>query len=633
MIRKTNIKHFMNRFLKILFINTLFMLMVCLVQQSGLSADEGKVITGSSDFEFFYLEDAENRLTVNNILLPENQSRFIKTEKNFFHFNHRQSWHWIRIHPAKDTDLQNLLLEISEAKLESVNFYFKDAKGNWQVFIDGYSAPRTKKFKQHYFPVFPLSLNQPGSDFYLQVKGNLQPVPVRIMKQDSFEEHHLAKNTVYGIYIGFILFIIVNNLILGMLTKSAVYLIYVVAVIGYGINSLLISGYSRMITDIDCLRALSLNSAVNLCVMIWYAKRFLGISVREKTGKYLLFMIFLNICVGVMTLMFPPSYAFFIIQWLSLYNLFSLAFAALISIRKKRKFTHLYLYAVSAFTFFGVLEVLYINTGSPSYFFVSHVEWSWFSEVSILAYALNRKLEYDKTQLEIHNRKVQSENLHIITKQNEILEKKVRERTEELLHQNARLKSAEEKLNQNIKELMNAQETVAVTLAQNEAVTAALNNSAIVSLADLDGNIIKVNSMFCSVSGYSEEELIGKNHRIVNSGFHSREFWSDMWRTVTSGTVWRSEVCNRTKAGELYWVDTVINPVYDKNDKIIQYISIRSLMTERKKQNRSFSRRSSTRIRFLLQFLILFLSSIRMEDFWSTGPGEVQIFLFRWKSL
>lgn len=569
--------------LKVIFRTALIMLAGHMLLQKGLSAQERKNVSLNPGFQLFYLEDKENRLTVSEIQKLENQSEFIRTEKDFFHFNHSQSWHWIKIHPEKNADINDLLLEISEAKLEYVNFYFKDSGGNWQVLSDGYSVPLAKKFKKHYFPVFPLIRHTPESDFYLQIRGNLQPIPVKIVKKSSFEERHLAKNIVYGVYIGFIVFIIVNNYILGILTKNSMYLIYVFAVIGYGINSLLISGYSKMITDIDCLRALTLNSVLNLCVMIWYAKRFLSISVREKSGKYLILMIFLNIAAGAASLLLSSSYAFLTVQGLSLFNLFSLTFAALVSIRKKKKFAHLYLFAISAFTVFGILEVLYINTGFPSYFFVSHVEWSWFSEVSILAYALNRKLEHEKSLLEMYNRRVESENLHIITKQNEILEKMVQQRTEELLQQNAKLKSAEEKLNQNIKELTDAQETVAVTLAQNEAVTAALNNSTIVSIADLKGKIIKVNQMFCAVSGYKEEELLGKNHRIVNSGFHSREFWSDMWRTVTSGKVWRSEVCNRAKNGELYWVDTVINPVYDKNDKIIQYISIRSLMTERKK--------------------------------------------------
>ncbi len=567
--------------LKTVFINVLFFLLCSFLIDNRLSAQDPKTGSLNSGFQFSYLEDTENRLTVKEILKPENQSKFINTEKDYFHFNQSKVWHWIKIHPEKNTDLQNLLLEVSEAKLEYVNFYFQDENGGWQVLNNGYSVPLSQKFKKHYFPVFPL--NQSQSDFYLQVKGNLQPIPIRIIKQENFEEKHFYKNLQYGFYAGFMMFIIINNFILGVLSRSGVYLIYSFAVAGYLFNSLLISGYSKLLGEFDCLRWLCINSAVNLFAMTWYAKKFLNISFIEKEGKFLGFLFIFTFFAGLLSFLFPASDAFLGTQALAMLNLFGLSGAAALSVRKGKKFADLYLYAILAFTLFGILEIIHINTGYPSYFLVSYVEWSWFSESAILAFALNRKIEYDKSQLEIRNHKVESETLHIITVQNELLEKKVQERTEELLCQNEKLKAAEEKLNQNIKKLTDAQETVAVTLAQNEAVTAALNNSTIVSIADLNGNIITVNSMFCNVSGYSAEELLGKNHRIVNSGVHSKEFWAEMWKTVSSGKVWQAEVCNRAKNGELYWVDTVMNPVYDKNDKIIQYISIRTLITERKK--------------------------------------------------
>ena len=111
----------------------------------------------------------------------------------------------------------------------------------------------------------------------------------------------------------------------------------------------------------------------------------------------------------------------------------------------------------------------------------------------------------------------------------------------------------------------------------------ALDNSAIVSITDLKGNILEANSRFCKVSKYDENELIGQNHSIINSGYHSKEFWAEMWQAINQGDSWRADVKNKAKDGSFYWVDTVISPVFDSEGKIYECMSIRYEITERKK--------------------------------------------------
>lgn len=117
-----------------------------------------------------------------------------------------------------------------------------------------------------------------------------------------------------------------------------------------------------------------------------------------------------------------------------------------------------------------------------------------------------------------------------------------------------------------------------------KAITDALDRSAIISIADTEGKIIKVNEEFCRISQYSEKELLGQDHRIVNSAYHPKEFWQEMWQAVTRGKTWRADVRNKAKDGSFYWVDTVINPILNTNNKITSYLSIRYLITDRKKQ-------------------------------------------------
>lgn len=120
------------------------------------------------------------------------------------------------------------------------------------------------------------------------------------------------------------------------------------------------------------------------------------------------------------------------------------------------------------------------------------------------------------------------------------------------------------------------------SLSKLNSYISAIDQQALISVTDSKGTILSANTKFCTTSGYSEEELIGQQHNIVNSKTHSKEFFENLHKTISSGEVWRGEICNRAKNGDLYWVDGAISPLKDNNGKISRYVSVRFDITKRK---------------------------------------------------
>jgi PAS domain S-box-containing protein len=162
-----------------------------------------------------------------------------------------------------------------------------------------------------------------------------------------------------------------------------------------------------------------------------------------------------------------------------------------------------------------------------------------------------------------------------ITTLNAGLEQRVEERTGALDSEIVERKQAEEAL----KVSLATSELALKDLADQKF---ALDQHAIVAVTDVQGTISYVNEKFCAISQYSEEELIGNNHRILNSGHHPAEFFGQMYHTIANGEVWHDEIKNRAKDGSIYWVDTTIVPIMSKQGKPRQYIAIRADITDLK---------------------------------------------------
>ena len=144
------------------------------------------------------------------------------------------------------------------------------------------------------------------------------------------------------------------------------------------------------------------------------------------------------------------------------------------------------------------------------------------------------------------------------------------------------LKGKQEALLENTKNLEVAQVEMFKAQIELRGQIGALNNAAIVSETDLEGNIIFVNDKFTMMSKFSRDDLMGQNHKILKSGQHNSESYTEMWNTISAGKVWKGELKNKTRDGLFYWVEASISPVLDEKGKVVKYISVQFDVTAQK---------------------------------------------------
>ncbi|TKI57074.1 EAL domain-containing protein [Brevibacillus antibioticus] len=169
----------------------------------------------------------------------------------------------------------------------------------------------------------------------------------------------------------------------------------------------------------------------------------------------------------------------------------------------------------------------------------------------------------------------------------------------------------------------------------------ALDQSTILAITDHKGIILRANEQFCRISKYDRSELIGNDHRILNSGYHPKSFFKEMWSCIRSGQVWRGEIRNRAKDDGYYWVDTTIVPFKNQAGEIYQYLSIRSDITARKQMEDEL-KRSEEKYRIIaentsdiisiinLDGEFLYLSPSHKRVWEHTVPDEEILNLFEW---
>jgi PAS domain S-box-containing protein len=211
---------------------------------------------------------------------------------------------------------------------------------------------------------------------------------------------------------------------------------------------------------------------------------------------------------------------------------------------------------------FYIFAWIWILFGLTFYFLTMNniIEYAFLTRNSLLIGVAMESLMFSLALGDRIN-EMRDENLHLIKSQKEILEIKVEEKTKEL-----------------IADISKRMEVEKILLDFKFA----LDNHTIVAITDISGKITYANEQFCAIAKYSKEEIIGKTHKIINSGYHSREFFQTLWETIQNKKVWKGTFRNKAKDGSFYWVQSTIVPFLNTDGNIIQYLSIRTDITEQK---------------------------------------------------
>jgi len=392
------------------------------------------------------LEDKGEKLTFDEVRSEKYSDKFNKSDKKVLDFGTSHSVYWIKFSVSNNTN-ENLLLEVAQSLLPTADLFYKDSSGLLHIYKAGYKINLNKKVIKHNLQLFPMGKS--NTECYLRIKANGTPIPITIWNTSVYETKITNQKIIYGIYMGIMLFVIFNNLFLFISIGRFANLHYAFLVFLYATFSSLIDGYITYIfPNIDLMFWYVLNPILNQPNGLLYCLVFL------EARKYAPFINKLAIGVALYLISYIFWYRLLplstVLNISHIHALVGILLMATIGIRTGLKGNKLgYYFALAYFIFFAIatVEIIYLQTGSPSHFLdISHVSVAIFIEVFLLAYLLSKRFEWEKNALEEAKADAQyqliaktQENERIVLEQNSILEQKVNERTLQLKETNDEL--------------------------------------------------------------------------------------------------------------------------------------------------------------------------------------------------
>ena len=399
--------------------------------------------------EFSLLEDPTGAETVTTVSAPGADSRFNQTGPQGVNFQRSASTFWVRFR-LENSSGQPLLLELGQSLVPSTTLYYR-INGRWDSLQSGNCVNLYKKPFVHHYQVFPM--RQTDTLYYLRVQSNGNPIPFTLWNEEAYEAKIRDQKINFGIYMGIMLFVILNNLFLYLSLGRLAYLHYSLLVFLYASFSALYEGYILyLFPKLDLVFWDTLNPILNQPNGLLFTILFLDVkrwTPNLHKPALALFLYFCSFIVWHQLLSLPAIFA--VTQIHALIGILAMATLGIFAGRKGNQLG--YYFALAYFIFFLVasIEVVYLQTGRPAHLFdLSYVSIAIFLEVFFLLLLLSKRFQWEKRDMALAKAEAQRqlleqtmENERMTRQQNITLEQKVNERT-------GQLRKANEELNQSL---------------------------------------------------------------------------------------------------------------------------------------------------------------------------------------
>ncbi len=458
------------------------------------NSQESKMPIGN---KLWVLEDPKGKLSIQDIQTDSIKNKFKKSEKVILNFGFTESYHWLKFNLENNTN-DNLVLEIAHAFLPTTDLYYQNDSGTITQIKAGYNVSLEEKQIKNHFQVFLLPKGK--KEYFVKLLSHSHPLPITVWNKTVFELKSQRQKISYGVYLGFMFFVILSSLFFYFTLRNKLHIIYALTVFIYiCYAAAVMDGFVLyFFPKVDMMfwyitiPAIGIPLQLTYCLLFLEVKKYLPKLYKFTVGLILVFVSYIFI-----KLMLPLTTVLAINTIAALISFFVMGYIGVKVGKKGNKFG--YYFALAYFIYFILVltEATYIQTGKPTYFLeLSHVAMATLIEAFILSYLLSKRFEWEKKELEKSKEEANQkllestiENERIVKEQNIILEKKVNQRTEQLQMANAELNetliTVENERQKSDKLLLNIlPETTAKELKENGFATPKTHESVTVLFTD-----------------------------------------------------------------------------------------------------------------------------------------------------